>query len=69
MLFVWMFVTSSSSAFIPWVLTFTPYEAATLGSHVSCYRQAVYETLAGACSLPGPNGTLNCVAVVFIEFK
>lgn len=55
---------SSSSAFIPWVMTFSPYEAATLGSRVSCYRQAVCKTLAGACRLPAPTGTLNCAAVV-----
>lgn len=54
--------SSSSSPFIPLVLTFTPYEA--LGSHVSCYRQAVHLTLGGKCSLPGPVGIVNYITIL-----
>lgn len=60
--------SSSSSPSIPSVLTFTPYEAATLGSHVSCYRQAVYRTLGGKYILPGPVGIGDCIAVLMYWF-
>lgn len=68
--FLWMFFffpssfTWTSLPFIPSVLTFTPHEAAH-ALHVSCYRQAVYRTLTGKCSLqPGPaviDNTLVCI--------
>lgn len=56
--------SSSSSPFIPSVLTFSPNEAATFGSHVSCHEQSVHWTLAGKCSLPGSDGIINSIPVL-----
>lgn len=50
---------SSSSPFMSSELTFSPNEAATFGSHVSCHKQSVPQTPAGKCSLPGSDGIIS----------
>ncbi len=61
--------SSSSSPFIPSVLTFSPNEAATLGSHVSCHRQSCSPDTGWEMQPAGTVNYINILIYYLFKFK